>query len=135
MRYPIFIEKEQTSDYGVTVPDLQGCFSAGATVDEAILNAEEAILTHIEGILMDEEIVPPPSRVEELKKTYNNPDYLWMLCEIDMSKLSEKVKRINITITEKLLSKIDNFARIEGETRSGFLAHAALEYITKHSFR
>ena len=79
-------------DYGVTVPDLPGCFSAGSTIDEAILNAEEAILTHIEGLLMDDEIVPPPS-------------------------------------------KIDNFANGEGETRSGFLTHAALEYITRHSLR
>lgn len=135
MRYPVFIEKEQTSDYGVTVPDIPGCFSAGATIDEAIVNAEEAILTHIEGLLMDEEIVLPPSSIEELQKTYSNPDYIWMLSEIDMNKLSENIKRINITVPENLLSKIDNYAKQEGETRSGFLAHAALEYISKHSFR
>jgi predicted RNase H-like HicB family nuclease len=61
MRYPIFIDKEETSDYGFTVPNLQGCFSAGTTVDEAFLNAEEAILTHIEGLRMDDDIVPSTS--------------------------------------------------------------------------
>ena len=134
MRYPIFIEKDQSSDYGVTVQDLQGCFSAGATIDVAILNAEEAVLTHIEGLLMDEEIIPPPSSIEELKKTHNNSNYIWMLCEIDMNKLSENINRINITIPEKLLSKIDSFASKEGETRPGFLTHAAIEYISRHSF-
>ena len=135
MRYPIYLEKDQSSDYGVVVPDLQGCFSAGATIDEAILNAEEAILTHIEGLLMDEEIVPPPTSIEELKQTFSNSNYIWMLCDIDMNKLSENIKRINITIPEKLLSKIDNYANTEGETRSGFLAHAALEYMSRHPFR
>jgi len=38
MRYTIFIEKDSSSDYGVTVPDLPGCFSAGSTIDEAITN-------------------------------------------------------------------------------------------------
>lgn len=57
MRYPIFIEKDPDSDYGVTIPDLSGCFSAGATLDEAISNAREALLTHIEGMLMDDELI------------------------------------------------------------------------------
>ena len=135
MRYPIFIEKDSTSDYGVTIPDLPGCFSAGSTIDEAILNAEEAILTHIEGLLMDNEIVPSPSKLEQLKESYNNPDFVWVLCEVDMNKLSENIKRINITIPEKMLSKIDNFANSEGESRSGFLTHAALDYISRHSVR
>lgn len=135
MRYPIFIEKDPSSDYGVTVPDLPGCFSAGPTIDEAILNTEEAILTHIEGLLMDDEIVPIPSKIEELKEFCNDPHYLWILCEVDMNKLSEKIRRINITIPEKVLSKIDNYAKLGGETRSGFLTHAALEYISSHSLR
>ena len=55
MRYPIVIHKDPDSDYGVTVPDLPGCFSGGDTMDEAIDMAHEAILGHIEGLLMDGE--------------------------------------------------------------------------------
>jgi predicted RNase H-like HicB family nuclease len=36
MRYPVVIHKDLDSDYGVTVPDLPGCFSAGTTLDEAL---------------------------------------------------------------------------------------------------
>ncbi len=133
MRYPIFIEKDPASDYGVTVPDLPGCFSAGTTIDEAVTNAEEAILTHIEGLLMDDESIPVPSAIEALKDSYKNPDYVWMLCDVDMGKLSENVKRINITIPENLLYKIDAFVVMERETRSAFLTQAALEYISRHS--
>ena len=37
MRYPIAIETgSDTTAYGVVVPDLPGCFSAGDTIDEPI---------------------------------------------------------------------------------------------------
>jgi len=35
------------------VPDLPGCFSAGATFDEALTEAVEAIECHLEGLLLD----------------------------------------------------------------------------------
>ncbi len=45
MRYPIAIEpRTDKSVYGVAIPDLPGCFSAGETLEEAIAGAEEAAL-------------------------------------------------------------------------------------------
>lgn len=36
MRYPIVIERgDETRAFGVVVPDLPGCISAGDTMDEA----------------------------------------------------------------------------------------------------
>jgi predicted RNase H-like HicB family nuclease len=92
MRYAIFMEKDSSSDYGVTVPDLPGCFSAGSTIDEAITNTQEAILTHIEGIFMDDDTIPSTSTIEILKQNFKNEGYIWALCDIDISKLSESVK-------------------------------------------
>ena len=60
MRYPVIIHKDADSDYGVTVPDLPGFFSAGQTLDEALIEAVEAIDCHIEGLLMDGEPIPLP---------------------------------------------------------------------------
>ena len=51
MNFPIVIHKDRRSAYGVTVPDLPGCFSAGRTVEEAIAGAREAIELHLEGLL------------------------------------------------------------------------------------
>ena len=133
MRYPIFIEKDPTSDYGVTVPDIPGCFSAGTTLEEALVNAEEAILTHIEGLMIDNEAIPIPSTIDNLKDQYQGEGSLWALVQVDMTKLSDKTKRINISVPENLLSKIDAYATREGETRSGLLVTAALEYMSLHS--
>jgi predicted RNase H-like HicB family nuclease len=135
MRYPIILQKDPDSDYGVTVPDLAGCFSAWETMESALENAEEAILTHIEGLLMDNDPIPSPSWIDSLKKRHREKDIVWGIVSVDLSKLSERARRINITVPEKLLTKIDSFAEKEGETRSGLLVSAALEYIAGRSVR
>ena len=66
MRYPIAIEPaDDASAWGVVVPDLPGCFSAGDTLDEAIEQAREAIVLHLDGLLDDEEDIPPPRPVSK----------------------------------------------------------------------
>ncbi len=133
MKYAVYLEKDLTSDYGVTVPDLPGCFSAGTSIEEAFENAEEAILTHIEGLMLDNENIPQPRKIDELKELNQNQNNIWGLVSVDIGKLSKEVKRINITIPENILSKIDAFAQREGESRSGLLTYAAIEYIAQHS--
>ena len=68
MCYPITIEVgTDTSAYGVVVPDLPGCFSAGDTIDEAMIAAEEAAAAWIDAALDAGDVVPPPSSIEALR--------------------------------------------------------------------
>ena len=127
MKYPIVIHKEPNLDYGVTIPDLPGCFSAGSTIEEAITMAQEAAECHLEGILMDSEPIPTAKDIEAHK---NNP--IWALINIDLSKLSLKSKRINITMPERLINTVDQYAKKYGSTRSGLLAQAVTEYMATH---
>ena len=133
MRYPVVIHKDPDSDYGVTVPDLPGCFSAGETLDEALNEVVEAIETHLEGLLMDGEPIPAPKTIEYHRR---NPDYeagVWAVVAVDISKLSGKSKRVNITLPERVLTLMDKYAAEHGESRSGLITQAALEYIaTRH---
>jgi predicted RNase H-like HicB family nuclease len=47
-RYTVVLEFDpETGSYGVTVPVLPGCTSMGRTVEEALVNAKEAITGHI----------------------------------------------------------------------------------------
>lgn len=130
MRYPIVIHKDVDSDYGVTVPDLPGCFSAGESLDEALKSTVEAIECHIEGLLTDEEEIPSPTAIETHRENPDFADGIWALVDIDLSKLSGKSRRVNITIPERILSQIDNFASRHGESRSGLITTATLEYIS-----
>ncbi len=135
MRFPIVIHKDSGSDYGVTVPDMPGCFSAGATTDEALLNAIEAIECHIEGLMIDGEPVPSPGSVEFYRTNKTFRGGVWALVDVDVSKLSGKAKRVNITLPERLLVQIDSFAARQGGSRSGLLANAAMEYVAAHEER
>ena len=129
MRYPIVIHKETDSDYGVTVPDLPGCFSAGESIDDALSQTVEAIECHLEGLLIDNEPIPLPKAIEAYAA---NPDYaggIWALVAVDLSKLSGKSKRINITLPERLLAQMDSYASTHGQSRSGLIAEAAMTYL------
>ncbi|MCL4267787.1 MAG: type II toxin-antitoxin system HicB family antitoxin [Anaerolineae bacterium] len=133
MRFPVVIHKDADSDYGVTVPDLPGCFSAGENMDEALTMAREAIETHIEGMLIDGEPIPSPKSIELY---IDNPDYMggvWAIVEVDISKLSGNTRRVNITLPERLLNMMDNYAAEQGESRSGLIARATMAFIAARS--
>ena len=133
MKYSIVIHKEPDSDYGVTVPDIPGCYSAGTSMGEAMEMAQEAIQCHIEGLLIDGDPIPLSSEIEDHQ---DNPEFrngVWAVIEVDLSKLSVKSKRVNITVPEHLLRTMDRYAKKHGETRSGLLAQAVTEYMAIHN--
>ena len=129
MHYPVVIHKDKRSDYGVTVPDLPGCFSAGVTVDEALAMVKEAVELHLEGLIEEGMAVPDPGRVEDYKRKRNYAGGTWALVSVDQSSLRLKAQRVSITIPERVLDAIDSYADDHGETRSALLTRAALAYI------
>jgi predicted RNase H-like HicB family nuclease len=132
MRYPVAIETGDAKQaFGVVVPDLPGCFSAGDTLDDALTNSREAILLHLEGLLDDGQPFPAPTPIELLWKKRNYRGWAWAVVDVDASELGDKAARINITLPHRILRAIDAHAKKQGETRSGFLARAALDAIRK----
>ena len=129
MHYPIVIHKDRKSDYGVTAPDLPGCFSAGSTMDEALSMAKEAVELHLEGLIEENQPIPDPSAIKRHKR---NPDFaggVWAVVEVEPSELLAPAKRVNITMPRRVLESIDHFAASHGQTRSGLLVKAATSYI------
>ena len=133
MHYAIVIHRDRGSACGVTVPDLPGCFSAGDTLEEAIESAREAIACHIEGLLLDGEPIPERASLEIHQANEDYRDGVWVLVPVDVAKLSSKTKRVNITLPERVLAIVDQAAVREGESRSGWLARAALSYIQREA--
>ncbi|MEO9971370.1 MAG: type II toxin-antitoxin system HicB family antitoxin [Hyphomonadaceae bacterium] len=64
--FPAIIHKED-DNYGVVFPDLPGCISVGDSQHEIALNAAEALGGHLEAMLEDDDPLPEPSQVEQLK--------------------------------------------------------------------
>lgn len=133
MFYPIAIEAgDHEHAYGVTVPDLPGCFSAGDTLDEAIKNAKEAITGHIELAVELGHDIPAVSTIEALATNPDYAGYTWALVEIDVIRLLGGSEKINVTLPRSLIDRIDRCvaSHPEYKSRSGFLAQVALERIT-----
>ena len=63
-----------TEAYGVVVPDLPGCFSAGDTLDEAMENAKEAIELWLEVAIDDAGRCPSPSPWPSISASANSGD-------------------------------------------------------------
>jgi predicted RNase H-like HicB family nuclease len=125
MKFVLVLHSDDGVSYGVTVPDLAGCFSHGDSLDEAIESAKESIDFHIEGLVeMGMEIPNSRSIVEHR----TNPDYadaVWSVVDVDVRRFEGKSEKINITLPKRLLVQIDTCAKARGKSRSGFLAEAA----------
>ncbi|MNG72820.1 hypothetical protein D3C81_1263060 [compost metagenome] len=120
MFYPIAIEAEDdTTAYGVTVPDLPGCFSAGDTLDEAILSAKEAITGHIELLVEMGADIPAVSHLQELTKDPEYAGYTWALVDIDVTRLLGGSEKINVTLPKSLIDRIDRCVATHPEYKTG----------------
>lgn len=60
MKYLVVIEKTQTG-YSAYSPDVLGCVSTGATLEEVNQNMQEAIKFHIHGLIEEGLEIPKPS--------------------------------------------------------------------------
>ncbi|WP_434107758.1 type II toxin-antitoxin system HicB family antitoxin [Paraburkholderia caffeinilytica] len=124
--FPIAIEPGDTRHaFGVVVPDIPGCHSAGGSLEEAYANAKEAIEAHLDTLL--DEGLPIPDRLT-LAEHRCNPDYAgftWGFVTTRNIPALKKAVRINISLPEALVHDIDAYAQARGMSRSAFLALAA----------
>lgn len=125
MRYPIFIEPgNDTRAWGVVVPDLPGCFSAGDTLDEAIMAAEQAAAAWIDAALDAGMPIPAPSPAADRAEDY--PGWLLGVVHVEPALLDDSTERINITLPRRVLARLDAKARECGESRSSYIARMAI---------
>jgi predicted RNase H-like HicB family nuclease len=117
------IHKEPGSAYGVSFPDFPGCVSAGDDLDTALRSAQEALGLHIEGMVEDGEPLPDkPRSIDEVMADPAFADGMPALVSLD---LPGRSVRLNISLDEALVRRIDRTAAARGMTRSAFLAEAA----------
>ncbi len=65
IKYPAVIDGERGA-YGVVIPDLRGAYAMGATVDEALADAEDMLPEFLEVLRESGLPIPPPTPTEEI---------------------------------------------------------------------
>lgn len=110
MLYPIAISTgDDDHAWGVEVPDIPGCYSAGDDLDDAMAMAREAIEGHFE--ILAEDGAPIPS-AQKVTLHAANPHYAgctWAVVDIDVTKYLGKAQKLNITLPGYLLNRIDEY--------------------------
>jgi predicted RNase H-like HicB family nuclease len=121
-QYIALIHKDADSDFGVSFPDLPGCVTAGFDLDDAQRMAEEALALHLEGMEEDHDPIQEPSSLEAVMVDRENRGGVAILVKAPQK--ATRAVRVNVTVPEDDLDRIDRFADEHGYTRSGFLLHA-----------
>ena len=98
MHYPIAIEPgTDATAWGVVVPDLPRCFSAGDTLQVALIQAEEGVIAWIATALDAGQVIPEPSHIEALRAAHPEfEDWLWALVKVNPAMLDDTLERVNI---------------------------------------
>lgn len=121
--YPAIIERA-ADGFSVFFPDLPGCASAGGTLQEAAVNAEEALQAHIDLTVEHGEPIPDPTPLDQIE---TDPDVDEAARILVRAEPPGRSVRVNITLPAELLSAVDRYATRQGFTRSGLLALAVRE--------
>jgi hypothetical protein len=123
MFYPVYVHVgDKKHAHGVTIPDFPGCFAAADEWDGIPAAVLEAVQAHVLG---DEDAVKAPTPLEALAKSTEYQDGVWMLVDIDLSKIDSRPVRLNISLPSNLVQEIDAWTKEHRMTRSGFIAQAA----------
>lgn len=117
------VHKDEGTAFGVTFPDLPGCFSAADQWDDVLPNAIEAVSLYLED--------QPAPLFRGLDAMKSDPSIARDLAEgaflvaVPVLVSDQTIVRTNVTFERGVLRAIDEAAKLRKLTRSAFLAEAA----------
>ncbi len=123
--YPAVFHEDDNS-YWVEFPDLEGCFTNGLTIEEAFLNASEAL-----GLYLDldddsyERTINKPSQIKDVIN--NNPGLMVMLVEYDSLEYARKYKTKAIKKTLSIPEWLNDLACKDNVNFSNVLQDALID--------
>lgn len=80
---------------------------------------------HCETLIEDGLDIPPATSITKHQKDPAFAKWIWAVVDVQVEKYLGPAEKINITVPRLLLSRIDEYAKSHGATRSGFLVQAA----------
>lgn len=129
--YTAIVHKEDDSAYGLTFPDLPGCFAAADTWDDIPARAAEAL-----DLWFEDQPDVQPMPMDEIRSM---PDVATEIASgatimsVPYIAADAALARVNISIERGLLRAIDETAKARKMTRSSFLASVARHELVGHS--
>jgi predicted RNase H-like HicB family nuclease len=116
---------EENGVFGASFPDFLGCTTVADSLDAIVPKAAEALAFHVEGLIEDGPLPPVRTLAQLRKDPIFREDSTGAMIALVPYAPPARAARINITLDESLLERVDRAAEAAGETRSGYLAAAA----------
>jgi predicted RNase H-like HicB family nuclease len=125
---------EENGVFGASFPDFLGCITVADSLDAIIPKAAEALAFHVEGMVEGGLPLPPVRTLAQLRKdpVFREDSAGAMIALVPYAPPA-RAMRINITLDEALLERVDRAAETAGESRSGYLAAAARQRLALES--
>ena len=117
--YPALMDGREGA-YGVVFPDLPGCVAMGYTVEDALINAEDALRDYTLDADQDGENLPEPSPFQSIDVPKGS-----QLVSIPLIRVSGRKVRANLTLDEGVAEFIDSEARRRKMTRTAYITWMA----------
>lgn len=115
--YPAIFTKEENSAYSVYFPDLEGCYTCGDNLADALMMAEDVLAFTLYGYEKESKLIPAPSELKDLS-TSNNEFINYISCDtieyrkINSNKSIKKTLTIPEWLNEAAMSKGINFSQV-----------------------
>jgi hypothetical protein len=116
--YVALVAPGEASGYRATFPDLPDCTAEAPDLAELLVKARQALLARLETIEGAGEAWPTATPIEKI----NAPPGA-MRIPIDVA-VDDPPIRVNVSLGERLVQRLDAAAEARGMTRSGFIAQS-----------
>ncbi|MDN3651489.1 type II toxin-antitoxin system HicB family antitoxin [Thalassotalea ponticola] len=134
MRFPIVLMfNPEKNDYKVVVVDMPGCECRATSIDQALDKVLAVIESHLSLLVEYGEDIPSATSFESHVSKMEYRGGVWAVVDIDLTPYLGKSHKINVTLPDLLIKKIDDTVASNPnyQTRSGFLATAAINELKK----
>ncbi|QOL24850.1 type II toxin-antitoxin system HicB family antitoxin [Thalassotalea sp. LPB0316] len=135
MNYPFcFLPTVDNDTMLVSVPDLPGCQISAKNFEEGFEKIKIAIGDHLSILAEYGEAIPHSTDFIELQHKFAQKNVLlWGMHQVDITPYLGKSQKINVTLPELLIRKIDDRVGNSGEypSRSGFIAQACIKELNQ----
>lgn len=108
----------QTSGYRARFPDFPDCQTEGRDLAELLVNARQVLTGRLQARSDAGEVWPAATPIEEIRA---EPGVIAILVDVAVD---DPPIRVNISLGERLVQRLDAAAQARGMTRSGFIAQS-----------
>ncbi len=119
------IAEPMPNNWSISFPAFPGVVTTGATFGELMANARDALASVVAAMEDDEQALPPSIDADPHASPYTLADYQDPHFVIVPVETSGKAARINVTMDEGLVARLDSLAARLHASRSALLARGA----------